>query len=123
MGCIQLALSWCSSTAWINKVLEDEQRPAEWVLWMDIDTVVIDANFTLPFEEFAAKSKDLVVYGNKTEVRQGHPVKGTPLSSVVLPEVCLAWLVSLQQGMIWIFLPKTSPTGGICWSRRLAERS
>ena len=57
-------------------MLEDEELAAEWVLWTDIDTVVIDANYTLPFEEFAAKSKDLVVYGNKTEVERGHPVKG-----------------------------------------------
>jgi len=62
--------------AWINKVLADEENPAEWVLWMDIDTVVLDANYTLPFEEFAAKSKDLVVYGNQTEVQAGHPVRG-----------------------------------------------
>lgn len=57
-------------------MLEDEELAAEWLLWMDIDTVVIDANFTLPFEEFAAKSKDLVVYGNRTETEKGHPVKG-----------------------------------------------
>ena len=44
---------------------------------MDIDTVVIDANYTLPFEAFAAKSKDLVVYGNRSEVERGHPVKGS----------------------------------------------
>ena len=57
-------------------MLEDEELAAEWVLWMDIDTVVIDANYTLPFEAFAAKSRDLVVYGNRTEVEKGHPVKG-----------------------------------------------
>ena len=56
--------------------MEDEELAAEWVLWMDIDTVVIDANYTLPFEAFAAKSRDLVVYGNKSEVEKGHPVKG-----------------------------------------------
>jgi hypothetical protein len=78
--CGQRYAGWLGA-AWINKVLDDEEHPVEWVLWMDIDTVVIDANFTLPFEEFAAKSKDLVVYGNLTEVKEGHPVKGTPLPS------------------------------------------
>lgn len=72
--------------AWLLKVLEDEERQGEWVLWMDIDTVVIDANFTLPYEEFAAKSKDLVVYGNLTQVKAGHPLEGetiqTPLPSL-----------------------------------------
>ena len=57
-------------------MLADEERAAEWVLWIDIDTAIIDANFTLPFDEFAAKSKDLVVYGNHTELRAGHPVRG-----------------------------------------------
>ena len=72
----------CSATAWLNKVLEDEELQAEWVLWVDIDTVILDLNFTLPFEEFAAKSKDLVVYGNLTQVKAGHPIEGEsfPLS-------------------------------------------
>ena len=61
---------------------------------MDIDTVVIDANFTLPFEEFAAKSKDLVVYGNRTETEKGHPVKGVqylppPVRVSLVPQTCL----------------------------------
>lgn len=62
--------------AWILKVLEDEERAGEWIIWTDIDTVIIDANFTLPYEQFAANSKDLVVYGNLTQVKAGHPLEG-----------------------------------------------
>ena len=64
------------AAAWLLKVLEDEARQGEWILWVDIDTVILDANFTLPYDDLAARSKDLVVYGNLTQVQAGHPVKG-----------------------------------------------
>lgn len=57
--------------------MDDNELQAEWVLWVDIDTVILDLNFTLALEEYAAKSKDLVVYGNVTQVKAGHPIEGT----------------------------------------------
>ena len=35
-----------------------------------------------PLISFAARSKDLVLYGNLTEIKAGHPVKGELLLTV-----------------------------------------
>ena len=46
---------------WIMRVLQDATLAADWVLWVDIDTVLLDANFTLPFNEYVVGSHDLVL--------------------------------------------------------------
>lgn len=66
-------------------MLEDDELQAEWVLWVDIDTVMLDLNFTLALDEYAAKSKDLVVYGNVTQVKAGHPLEGQSSSVETSP--------------------------------------
>ena len=42
---------------------------AEWYLWIDSDTVIIDVAFTLPFQEYAGS--DLVIWGNETRLMAG----------------------------------------------------
>ena len=47
-----------------------QDRPdAEWYLWIDSDTVIIDVAFTLPFQEYAGS--DLVIWGNETRLMAG----------------------------------------------------
>eukprot|EP00891_Asterochloris_glomerata_P009694 jgi/Astpho2/9694/fgenesh1_pg.00149_%23_4_t len=58
--------------AWINKVLEETEL--EWLLWVDLDTVIIDASFVFPFKRF--RDADLVVYGDEDGTRAGDPAEG-----------------------------------------------
>lgn len=68
----------CLPAAWISKVLEEKR--SDWVLWVDIDTVILDADFELPYHQYFGQSKDLVIYGNRTMVKAGHPIQGNSLS-------------------------------------------
>ena len=62
-----------------------QENDEEWYLWVDIDTVIIDVTFTLPFERF--HGKDFITWGNSTQILAGDPLNGIlPLSA--LPGKC-----------------------------------
>ena len=65
-------LATTAAAAWINKVLEETEL--EWLLWVDLDTVIIDASFVFPFKRF--RDADLVVYGDEDGTRAGDPAEG-----------------------------------------------
>ena len=62
-------------SGWIVKVLtEAPKENTEWVLWVDLDTIILDAHFVFPFKDF--EDKDLVLWGEEEYVRRGDPGKG-----------------------------------------------
>ncbi len=69
-------LATTAAAAWINKVLEETEL--EWLLWVDLDTVIIDASFVFPFKRF--RDADLVVYGDEDGTRAGDPAEGQAVS-------------------------------------------
>lgn len=44
-------------------------------MWVDIDTVIIDVTFSLPFDRFVGK--DFITWGNQTRILAGDPLNGT----------------------------------------------
>jgi len=69
-------------TASASAVQENEE---EWYLWVDIDTVIIDVTFTLPFERF--HGKDFITWGNSTRILAGDPLNGAHLLPPVPPSL------------------------------------
>ena len=65
----------CSQASWnkvstIRKTLEETPASvAEWIMWVDIDTIVPDMTVTPRFEEY--EGKDLVVWGDRKKVVAG----------------------------------------------------
>ena len=53
---------------------EMPKERAEWVAWMDMDLVLGDVDFDIPFHKYAGK--DLVVWGYRHHVLQGNSIKG-----------------------------------------------
>ena len=51
-----------------------QENDEEWYFWVDIDTVIIDVTFTLPFERF--DGKDFITWGNSTHILEGDPYNG-----------------------------------------------
>lgn len=52
-----------------------QENEEEWYLWFDIDTVIIDVRFKLPFERF--EGKDFITWGNSSRILAGDPLQGT----------------------------------------------
>lgn len=52
-----------------------QENDEEWYLWIDVDTVIIDVQFKLPFDRF--EGKDFVTWGNSTRIRAGDAMNGT----------------------------------------------
>lgn len=52
----------------------DDYPTADWYLWIDSDTMIIDVNFLLPFQRF--KGKDLIIWGNETRLALGDGRRG-----------------------------------------------
>ena len=51
-----------------------QEYEEEWYLWVDIDTVIIDVSFKLPFERF--EGKDFITWGNSSRILAGDPLNG-----------------------------------------------
>lgn len=51
-----------------------QENEEQWYLWVDIDTVIIDVTFKLPFDRFVGK--DFVTWGNQTRILAGDPLNG-----------------------------------------------
>ena len=52
----------------------DDHPDADWYMWVDSDTMIIDVSFLLPFQRF--KGKDLVIWGNETRLALGDGRRG-----------------------------------------------
>ena len=63
-----------ASAGKVSAVLMQE-NDEEWYLWVDIDTVIIDVTFRLPFDRFVGK--DFITWGNQTRILAGDPLNGT----------------------------------------------
>lgn len=57
-----------NKVAWLLQAMNDFPD-AEWYLWIDSDTIIIDVAFTLPFWNY--NGKDLVIWGNETKLLEG----------------------------------------------------
>ena len=71
-----------------------EETELEWLLWVDLDTVIIDASFVFPFKRF--RDADLVIYGDEDGTRAGDPAEGRAVSwwgvqSLSACCVCRSW--------------------------------
>jgi len=64
--------SMWNKIGWLLKAMKENEE--EWYLWVDIDTVIIDVTFTLPFERF--HGKDFITWGNSTRILAGDPLNG-----------------------------------------------
>ena len=62
--------NWNKETM-IRKTLEETPASeAEWIMWVDIDTIVPDMTVTPRFEEY--EGKDLVVWGDRDTLMKGN---------------------------------------------------
>ena len=56
------------------QALNDTPREeAEWILWMDLDTIAVESDIALPLESYAGK--DLVLWILPDEVLEGNPMR------------------------------------------------
>ena len=64
-----------SSTGGLKaQALNDTPRKeAEWILWMDLDTIAVESNIALPLESYAGR--DLVLWIMPDEVLEGNPMR------------------------------------------------
>lgn len=64
-----------NKVSFIKKLLDTtDPTDAEWILYMEADTIIDAPGFTLPFEFYSGK--DIVLLGNPAKIRAGDP-KGT----------------------------------------------
>ena len=66
---------------------------AEWYLWIDSDTIIIDVAFTLPFWNY--EGKDLVIWGNETRMLSGDGRRGESIGC------CCGYHAKLQSCKAW----------------------
>ena len=59
------------------QALDDTPREeAEWILWMDLDTIAVESDIAFPLESYAGK--DLVLWIMPDEVLHGNPMRKPP---------------------------------------------
>lgn len=59
------------------QALNDTSREeAEWILWMDLDTIAVESDIAFPLERYAGK--DLVLWIMPDEVLHGNPMRKPP---------------------------------------------
>ena len=63
-----------------NTLDETPASEAEWILWIDIDTVMPDISVLPRFEAY--EGADLVVWGNEAKILEGDMNGGAPRGSV-----------------------------------------
>ena len=47
---------------------------ADWILWLDMDLLVANMNFTFPIEKYAGK--DMILHGDMDYIKKGDARKG-----------------------------------------------
>ena len=56
--------------AWIRRMLAESPREdVEWIMWMDMDTLITDQAFSLPWARY--DGYDMVVWGVRERVDEG----------------------------------------------------
>ena len=80
-----------NKVSFIKKLLDTtDPSDAEWILYMEDDTIIDAPGFTLPFEFYAGK--DIILLGNPATIRAGDP-KGRVFAALC----CLSWPVYNKQ--------------------------
>lgn len=70
-----------NKVSFIKKILDTtDPSDAEWILYMEADTIIDAPGFTLPFEFYAGR--DIVLLGSPTSIRAGDLKGEAPLLHV-----------------------------------------
>jgi hypothetical protein len=52
---------------------------ADWILWVDMDLLVANMNFTFPIDKYAGK--DMILHGDMEYIKKGDARRGAPVAA------------------------------------------
>ena len=67
--CLQITSSPCNCQCFFQALNETAREDAEWILWMDLDTVAVQSDIAFPLEDY--EGKDVVLWIQPELVLQG----------------------------------------------------